>query len=73
MREVVNDQPMLVNERRGFNQENLRQLFDLAEHNLPSLLKYANQIRKEQVGDEVHLRGIIEFSNYCSCHCLYCG
>ncbi|MDI9595021.1 MAG: [FeFe] hydrogenase H-cluster radical SAM maturase HydE [Atribacterota bacterium] len=73
MREAMNVQSILIKEPGNFNQENLRQLFDLAEHNLPSLLKYANQIRKEQVGDEVHLRGIIEFSNYCSCHCLYCG
>ena len=73
MREGMNDQVMLVNNGKDFNHENLRQLFDLGEHDLPTLLYYANQIRKEQVGDEVHLRAIIEFSNYCSCHCLYCG
>ena len=25
------------------------------------------------VGDEVHLRGIVEFSNFCAQNCLYCG
>lgn len=37
------------------------------------LFKTANQIRHENVGDEVHLRGLIEFSNICKRQCKYCG
>ena len=37
------------------------------------LFKSADSIRKEFVGDEVHLRALIEFSNFCHCNCLYCG
>ncbi|MBT8385897.1 MAG: [FeFe] hydrogenase H-cluster radical SAM maturase HydE, partial [Ignavibacteria bacterium] len=37
------------------------------------LYERADEIRKEYCGDDVHLRGIIEFSNYCDQHCLYCG
>lgn len=37
------------------------------------LFKTADRIRKKYVGDEVHLRGLIEFSNICRCNCLYCG
>ena len=37
------------------------------------LFKTADKIRKENVGDEVHLRGLIEFSNICRCGCKYCG
>lgn len=33
----------------------------------------ADRIRKENVGDTVHLRAIIEFSNICKRECLYCG
>lgn len=33
----------------------------------------ADKIRKEYKGDFVHIRGIIEFSNYCKRKCLYCG
>jgi len=33
----------------------------------------AERVRKRCVGDEVHLRGIIEFSNFCIQNCLYCG
>ena len=37
------------------------------------LFSLANSIRKEFVGDEVHLRGLIEFSNICKRTCKYCG
>lgn len=37
------------------------------------LFQTADKIRKDYVGDEIHLRGLIEFSNICSKHCLYCG
>jgi len=37
------------------------------------LFSYADKIRERCLGDEVHLRGIIEFSNYCVKNCLYCG
>lgn len=37
------------------------------------LFSYADKVRKENVGDEVHLRGLIEFSNICRCQCNYCG
>lgn len=37
------------------------------------LFSYADKIRHEFVGDNVHLRGLIEFSNICKCTCKYCG
>ncbi|MBD5403259.1 [FeFe] hydrogenase H-cluster radical SAM maturase HydE [bacterium] len=37
------------------------------------LFSLADTVRKEHVGDEVHLRGLIEFSNICKCQCKYCG
>ena len=37
------------------------------------LFKYADECRKKYVGDEVHLRGLIEFSNVCKNTCKYCG
>ena len=33
----------------------------------------ADRIRKETLGEAVHLRGIIELSNYCVRNCVYCG
>ncbi len=40
---------------------------------LQALFLKANEVRQKYCGNEVHLRGIIEFSNYCRCDCLYCG
>ncbi len=33
----------------------------------------ADETRRRHVGDEVHLRGLIELSNYCVRACGYCG
>ncbi len=38
-----------------------------------SLFAAADRVRKKYVGDEVHLRALIEFTNICQNHCLYCG
>lgn len=40
---------------------------------LQLLYSKADEIRKQYKGDKVHLRGIIEFSNYCGRWCTYCG
>lgn len=37
------------------------------------LYKQADDIRRENVGNAVYLRGLIEFSNMCSRNCGYCG
>ena len=33
----------------------------------------ADKIRQQYVGDGIHLRGLIEFSNICRNNCCYCG
>lgn len=38
-----------------------------------ALIKTADIIRKECVGDRIELRAAIEFSNYCIKNCNYCG
>ncbi|HOJ12641.1 MAG TPA: [FeFe] hydrogenase H-cluster radical SAM maturase HydE [Clostridiales bacterium] len=40
---------------------------------IPSILGAADRVRSKYVGNEVHLRGLIEFSNYCHNSCQYCG
>jgi len=37
------------------------------------LYALADRVRREEMGDGVHLRGLIEFSNYCRRKCYYCG
>jgi biotin synthase len=59
---------------RELNKEDLCRLLALENpQELETLYDMADKIRKKYVGDEVHLRGLIEFSNYCRNNCLYCG
>jgi biotin synthase len=53
--------------------EALSWLKEEEEWKLDFLWQEADRVRKEHVGDEVHLRGLIELSNYCRRDCLYCG
>ena len=43
------------------------------EEDIKKLFAKADEVRRIYCGDEVHLRGVIEFSNYCDEHCMYCG
>lgn len=43
------------------------------EARLEELWREADRVRHEAVGDEVHLRGLVEFSNHCVRLCGYCG
>ncbi len=38
-----------------------------------ALFKRADAVRHDRMGDDVHIRGIIELSNVCANDCLYCG
>ncbi len=38
-----------------------------------ALYREADIIRREQCGDGILLRGLVEFSNYCGNTCMYCG
>lgn len=40
---------------------------------LKKLWDCADRVRIENVGQAVHLRGLVEFSNICSRKCMYCG
>lgn len=54
---------------------NKQEIIDLLkdETNQRELFSRADEVRKKYVGDEVHLRALIEFSNICRNQCLYCG
>jgi biotin synthase len=40
---------------------------------LQELFAWADSVRKQHVGDAVHLRGLIEVSSHCQRQCMYCG
>ena len=53
--------------------EILHWLLETDEARLEPLWAEADAVRAREVGPEVHLRGLIEISNYCVRQCLYCG
>lgn len=45
----------------------------LALDDFTTVYEAADRVRADNVGDVVHLRAIIEFSNVCKRQCIYCG
>ena len=43
------------------------------ESALGQLWRRADDVRRAHVGDAVHLRGLVEITNYCVRQCTYCG
>ena len=55
------------------NQEELAELLALKEEQWDIIYHEADKVRRQQAGDQVQIRAIIEFSNYCKRRCAYCG
>lgn len=53
--------------------EIIKWLSETNEKKLESLWDLADSIRHTHVGNAVHLRGLVEISNYCARKCAYCG
>jgi biotin synthase len=51
----------------------LTPLLGCSDPDAPALYRAADRVRAAAVGDAVHLRGLIEFSNICRKNCTYCG
>ena len=54
-------------------EEILRWLLETDSARLQELWRRADEVRRHHVGDAVHLRGLVEFSNRCVRQCGYCG
>lgn len=51
-------------------------MYLLAQHSPEAaqlLADKADEVRRRHYGDKVYLRGLVEFTNYCHRHCMYCG
>lgn len=55
-----------------FKDEELKRLIE-DESCGEMLAEKADAVRRQVYGDEVYVRGLIEFSNYCRNNCYYCG
>jgi len=51
----------------------LAPLLACRDEDAPTLYAAADSVRAAHMGSDVHLRGLIEFSNYCRRNCAYCG
>jgi biotin synthase len=58
---------------KDLHREDIISLLKLPVDFSPALFAAADRVRHEKVDDEIYLRGIVEFSNYCDRNCLYCG
>ena len=53
--------------------EVLAWLMEESPDRLETLWNLADEARRKYVGNCVHIRGLVEFSNNCRSHCHYCG
>lgn len=58
--------------QRDLSDSDLKRLIESPEAE-PFLFTEADRIRREHYGDEVYIRGLIEFTNFCKNNCFYCG
>lgn len=59
---------------RDFSDNELKELLeDDSPETASELAEEADALRCQYYGDEVYIRGLIEFSNYCKNNCFYCG
>ncbi len=71
---MINDLFSKIDNEHDLTKADICELLTLNDQQqLYILYEKADKIRKKYVGDEVHLRGLIEFSNYCRNNCHYCG
>ncbi|MDY0150541.1 MAG: [FeFe] hydrogenase H-cluster radical SAM maturase HydE [Kiritimatiellia bacterium] len=58
---------------KTLTRENLLPLLRATDADLSALYARADAVRRENCGDAVPIRAILEFSNVCANDCLYCG
>ena len=56
-----------------FSKEDLIQLLSAGPEESKLIHEKAKQVKAEYVGKKVYFRGLMEYSNYCSKNCYYCG
>ena len=56
-----------------FSKEELVSLLSANETDNQLIFSKSKEIKQEYVGKKVYFRGLIEYSNYCSKSCYYCG
>lgn len=60
-------------EKTDLTLEEIEFLLSLNDDEAQLLFRKAQEIRLQEIGNKVYMRGLIELSNYCSKDCFYCG
>ena len=68
---MIKDLNSYISDPDSLDRDRIAEL--LALEDFSSVYREADRVRRETVGDTVHIRAIIEFSNICSRQCIYCG
>ena len=68
----MNDLVERLRQTRDLSDDELRELISSSEYD-EALRLNADAVRRENYGDAVFIRGLIEFTNYCKNNCYYCG
>ena len=64
----------LIEQERNITKEQLGYLLDTEDiHLIDYLHKRARAVAQSVYGNQIYIRGLIEFTNYCKNDCLYCG
>ncbi len=53
--------------------EKIQHCLELDREAFENIRQTAEEYCEQQFGNQVYVRGLIEFSNYCKCSCHYCG
>lgn len=59
--------------KENLNVQDLVNLLSCREEEEEKLFAYSRALRDKTIGNQVHMRGLIEVSNVCIKDCLYCG
>jgi len=60
-------------EKEQLEREDLIVLLDAIDKEKNILFKKATDVKLAEIGNKVHFRGLVEFSNICGKDCYYCG
>lgn len=73
MSEIIKKAIYKLFNEQDLTDEEFKLLLDEEYNEEEDLFRLANIRRRENYGDDVYLRGLIEFTNNCKNNCFYCG
>lgn len=63
----------ILQQKKEYSKKDIIDLLNSEKEDKKLLYHKAREVKLQHLGNNVYLRGLIEFSNICSKNCLYCG